>query len=203
MAITDGTVITMEYTVKDKEADIVVDSNVGMNPLSFILGAGQVIPGLEKAIKDMNCGDSANLTVEAVDAYGEYNSELLEEVPREQFANIELVEGMKLYGQSEDGATIQVIVQEFDDDIVTIDYNHMLAGKALEFDIVILDTREATEQELSTGVVTMAAGGCCGGSAEASEGGCCGGGHHHETADSNKEHECCGGHGDSGGCCNS
>jgi FKBP-type peptidyl-prolyl cis-trans isomerase SlyD len=196
MAISDGTVVSMEYTVKDKETGAVVDSNVGMNPLSFILGAGQVIPGLENHIKNMNSGDSANLTVEAVDAYGEYNDELLEEVPREQFANIELTEGMKLYGQSEDGTTIQVIVQEFNDDIVTIDYNHMLAGKSLEFDIVILETREATEQELATGMVGAGmAGGCCS-SGGASEGGCCGGGDHKHD----DEHECCGGHGTGGGC---
>jgi FKBP-type peptidyl-prolyl cis-trans isomerase SlyD len=199
MAIADGTVVTMEYTVKDKAIDVVVDSNVGMNPLSFILGTGQVIPGLEKSIKDMNTGDRANLTVEAVEAYGEYNTDLLEQVPREQFANIELVEGMKLYGQSEDGTTIQVMVQEFNDETVTIDYNHVLAGKALEFDIVILETREATEQELATGVVAVA-GGCCGG-ANGAEGGCCSSeGHDHKK---DEDHECCGGHGNSGGCCNS
>jgi FKBP-type peptidyl-prolyl cis-trans isomerase SlyD len=208
MAIADSTVVSMEYTVKDKESGVVVDSNVGMNPLSFILGSGQVIPGLERAIKNMSQGETANLTVEAVDAYGEYKTELLEEVPREQFANIELVEGMKLYGQSEDGQTIQVIVQEFNDETVSIDYNHVLAGKALEFDIVILETRPATEQELSTGVVAAAAGGCCS-SGGASEGGsCCGGekhgedhkccgGEHHKHED---EHECCGNHGTGGGC---
>lgn len=191
MKIEDGKVVAIEYTVKDKLVDIVVDSNVGMQPLSFIVGAGQVIPGLENELKKYENGSAFTATVAPADAYGEYNEEMTETYPIEQFAGIELTEGMQLFGQSEDGQTVRVIVKSFDNESVVVDYNHVLAGKTLVFDIVVLDVRDATAEEIATGVVG-GMGGCCG-----SHGGCCGG---DEEED---DHECCGAHNhdDEEGCC--
>ena len=89
----------------------------------------------------------------------------MQEVPREQFVGIDLQAGMTLFGQGDNGQTVQVIVKDFNDDIVIVDYNHPLAGKTLSFAVTLLDVREATEQELSQGLHAHnhGGGGCCGG----------------------------------------
>lgn len=138
---------------------------------------------------NLNSGDKTDVLVQPADAYGEYNAEALQVLPKEQFAGIELVEGMSLYGTGENGETVQVAVKSIAGDDVTIDYNHPMAGKTLMFSVSILDVRAATEEEIQTGVVggMAAAGGCCGG-------GSCG------TDDSAEHsHE----HGSEGGCCSS
>lgn len=195
-------VMAIEYSVQDSATGNVVDSNVGKAPLEFITGMGQIIEGLEQKLLKMEAGEKADVMVEPALAYGEYNEEALQVLPREQFMGIDLVEGMSLYGTSDDGETVQVNVKNFDDENVTIDYNHPLAGKTLMFTVTVLEMRAATEEEIATGYVGgMPSGGCCGG-------GSCGGeghghgGHHHEG-----EGECCGGsehkkgHGHSHGGC--
>jgi len=150
MAINEGQIVSIEYTVRDGEK--VVDSNVGGEPLVFMFGKGQIIPGLEAGIKEMNIGDKADVLVKAADAYGEYNPEATQEVPKEQFAGIELQEGMTLYGQGADGSTVQVVVKEIKDDSVVVDFNHPLAGKDLMFTVTLNNVREATAEEAATGV---------------------------------------------------
>ena len=126
----------------------------------------------------MSLNDEADVMVEPAQAYGEINPEAIQTLPKEQFAGIELQEGMTLYGSGEQGETVQVTVKEFTDTEVTIDYNHPMAGRTLMFSVSILSLREATEEEVQTGVVGgMAAmgGGCCGGGsgeAQQSHGGC-------------------------------
>ncbi len=171
-------VIGIEYTLKDANTGDHLDSNVGQAPLEFVSGKGQIIPGLESKLVDMAVSDEADVLVEAKDAYGELNPEAVQTLPKEQFAGIELAEGMSLYGTGEQGETVQVTVTGFTDNEVTIDYNHPMAGKTLMFSVAILSSRAATEEEIQTGVVGgMAAmgGGCCGGGSSAgeSEGGCC------------------------------
>lgn len=192
-------VISIEYTLKDAQSGEELDSNVGQAPLDYISGMGQIIPGLEKKLADVSEGEKVDVKVDPEDGYGEYKEEAIQVLPKEQFAGIDLVEGMSLYGTSEDQQTVQVMVKNFTDDEVTVDYNHPLAGKTLMFTVSILATREATAEEIQTGVVGgMAAGGCCGG-------GSCGTDHSHEHADDKKDGECCGGHTgeNAGGCCNS
>jgi len=165
-------VIGIEYNLKDANTGEQLDSNVGGAPLEFISGKGQIIPGLESKLVEMAENDKADVMVLPADAYGEFSEEAMQVLPREQFAGIELTEGMTLYGTGEQGETVQVNVKSFTDDEVTIDYNHPMAGKTLMFSVTILSLRDATEEEIQTGVVGgMAAmgGGCCGG----------GGGHDH------------------------
>ncbi len=173
-------VIGIQYSLTDAQSGEKLDSNVGGAPLEFISGKGQIIPGLESKLVDMQENESADVLVEAKDAYGDYNDEAKQTLPKEQFAGIELAEGMTLYGQGEQGETVQVTVVSFDDSEVTIDYNHPMAGKNLMFSVTILSLRDATEEEIQTGVV---------GGMAAMGGGCCGGGHHD--------------HGSEGGCCSS
>ena len=178
-------VISIEYTLNDANTKEQLDTNVGGSPLEYISGMQQIIPGLETALEKLAKGDKMDVVVQAADAYGEYNDEAVQSLPKEQFSDIELTKGMSLYGTGENGETVQVIVKELNDNEVTIDYNHPMAGKTLMFAVTILDIRDATEEEIQVGVVGgMAAAGSCGCGddncdtpEEPKQDGCCGGGH--------------------------
>ena len=163
MAIEANQIVSLEYEVRD--GDKVVDSNVGGAPLVFMFGKGQIIPGLEAGIEKMEIGEKADVLVKPADAYGEYNSDATQEVPADQFAGIDLEVGMTLYGQGEDGGTVQVTVKEIKEDTVVIDFNHPLAGKDLMFTVTLNNVREATAEEVMTGVPAenkQEDDGCCG-----------------------------------------
>ena len=154
MTITnENCVVGIEYEVKEAGTTDVVDSNKGGEPLEFIIGKGQVIPGLENALVGMAKGESGDIMVSAADAYGDVNAEAMQTLPKEQFEGVDLVEGMSLYGQGEDGQTVQVTVKSFDDKEVNVDFNHPLAGKDLMFSVLVLSAREATADEISSGQV--------------------------------------------------
>lgn len=157
-------VVGIEYEVKEAGTTEVVDTNKGGQPLEFMMGKGQIIPGLEKALVGMSEGESGDIMVPAVDAYGDVNPEAMQTLPKEQFEGVDLTEGMTLYGQGEDGQTVQVTVKSFDDKEVNVDFNHPLAGKDLMFSVTVLSARAATEDEISSGVVggEPAEGGSCG-----------------------------------------
>lgn len=161
MAIEANQIVSIEYEVSDGAN--IVDSNVGGEPLVFMFGKGQIIPGLENAIANMSIGEKAEVLVKATDAYGEYNSEAKQEVPKDQFSGIDLEVGMTLYGQGEDGGTVQVVVQEIGSESVIIDFNHPLAGKDLAFVVSINNIREASAEELMSGIpVENQHDDCCG-----------------------------------------
>ena len=184
-------VISIEYTLNDANTKVQLDTNVGGAPLEFITDMGQIIPGLEKELVNLNDGDKADVLVQPAEAYGEYNNEAVQTLPKEQFADVELTEGMSLYGTGEGGETVQVVVKAIAEDGVTIDYNHPMAGKTLMFSVTVLSTRAATEEEIQVGVVggmAAAGGGCCGG-------GSCG----TDSEEQGHSHD----HGSEGGCCSS
>lgn len=194
MSISDNQVVSIHYELRNVDNGEILDSNINAAPLSFIVGKGQIIPGLEVKIKELKAGENADIKVAAVDAYGIYDENAVQTLPKEQFAGLELQVGMTLYGQGEHGETVQVSVKNFNDETVEIDFNHPLAGKDLLFAISILEVREATADEILNGYVGGGSGGCgCG------SGGC--GSHEHDD-----DHECCGGHDHEhehgeGGCC--
>lgn len=196
MSISDNQVVSIHYELRNVDNGEILDSNINAAPLSFIVGKGQIIPGLEEKIKELKAGENADIKVAAADAYGIYDENAVQTLPKEQFAGLELQVGMTLYGQGEHGETVQVIVKNFNDETVEIDFNHPLAGKDLLFAISILEVREATADEILNGYVGGGHGGCgCG------SGGC--GSHEHD-----EEHECCGAHDHGhdhehgeGGCC--
>ena len=163
MAIETNQIVSIEYEVRD--GDKVVDTNVGGAPLVFMFGKGQIIPGLENGIKDMAIGEKADILVKPEDAYGVYNDEAQQEVPVDQFAGIDLEVGMTLYGQGEDGGTVQVTVKEIGSESVIIDFNHPLAGKDLMFSVTLNNVRDASAEEAMTGVPAenkQEDDGCCG-----------------------------------------
>lgn len=187
MIIENDKVVGIEYLLTEDGKDEVLDSNQGAAPLEFIMGKGSIIPGLEKELAGLKVGDAKAVVVPAAEAYGEYDEKGQMTYPKEQFEGIEMKEGLTLYGQSEDGQTVQVRVTSFTDSEVTVDYNHPLAGKTLSFAVVVKDVRDATDEELAAGVPASMMGGGCG----CGDGGCGTeeGGHKHEG-----DHECCGGH---------
>jgi FKBP-type peptidyl-prolyl cis-trans isomerase SlyD len=149
----ENCVVAIEYEVKEAGTTEIVDTNKGAQPLEFITGTGQIIPGLETALVGMSKGESGDIKVDAANAYGEMNPEAVQTIPKDQFEGIELTEGMMLYGQGEGGQTVQVVVKSFTDEDVTVDYNHPLAGKDLMFTVTVLDERAATDEEMASGQV--------------------------------------------------
>lgn len=165
MKVEENKVVSIQYEVHDSETKELVDKNNSDNLLEFLVGARNIIPGLEKALLGLAVNETKTATVEPVDAYGEYNKDALEEVPSEQFEGIDLKEGMTLYAKDEQGKSIPAIVSTIGEKSVLVDYNHPLAGKTLVFNAEIVDIREATQNEKDMGnpEVKGGGGGCCGG----------------------------------------
>jgi len=162
VTIETNQIVSLEYEVRD--GDIVVDSNIGAAPLVFMFGKGQIIPGLESGIQNMAIGEKADVLVKAEDAYGTHNPKAKQEVPKDQFSGIDLEVGMTLYGQGEDGGTVQVVLQEIGTESVIIDFNHPLAGKDLMFSVTINNVRDASAEEAMSGIPAenKQEDGCCG-----------------------------------------
>ncbi|MGI3165056.1 FKBP-type peptidyl-prolyl cis-trans isomerase [Pseudooceanicola sp. 200-1SW] len=116
------------------------DSSAGRDPLEFTVGSGQIIPGLDKAIPGMAVGDTQKVEIPCTEAYGERNPDAMQQVPRDAIpAEIPLEMGLQLQMQTPQGQAIPVTVVEITDEAVTLDANHMLAGKDLVFDIEMVE----------------------------------------------------------------
>jgi FKBP-type peptidyl-prolyl cis-trans isomerase SlyD len=153
MKIQNNSAVSFHYTLTDDDG-IRIDSSEGQEPLGYLHGAGNIIPGLEKALEGKTIGDSLTVAVTAAEGYGEVQKELIQEVPKEAFQGIDTIEvGMQFEAQTGQGGTVPVTVIDVTDDLVTVDGNHPLAGKNLNFDVSIEDVREATEEELANGHV--------------------------------------------------
>ncbi len=147
-----NSVVLMDYTVKDDEGNL-IDTSAGQDPLAFILGMGNIIPGLERAFIGKKKGDSFQVRVKPEEGYGERDEALVEVVPRTQFSGIkDLRPGMQLQAQTDDEVMVVTVVKLTDKE-VTVDANHPLAGKTLNFDVAVVDVRTATQEELSHGHV--------------------------------------------------
>jgi peptidylprolyl isomerase len=115
------------------------DSSAGRDPLAFELGSGQVIPGFDKAVDGMAVGESKSVNIPAEDAYGPHHEQMIQEVPRDALpADLETTEGMSLQAQGPDGQVVNLVITAVNDDSITVDGNHPLAGKALNFDIELV-----------------------------------------------------------------
>ncbi len=174
MTIEKDKVVSIHYILKGDDG-AVIDSSSDGQPLEYVHGRNYLLAKLEEQLTGKNPGDKLNVDLTAKDGYGEYNKDLVAEVPRDQFDDsIEIQEGMAFQAEGPAGMQI-VIVKKVSPETITVDANHELAGKNLHFDIEIVDVRDATEDELSSGLV---GGGCgCGGcGSECDCDGGCGGG---------------------------
>jgi FKBP-type peptidyl-prolyl cis-trans isomerase SlyD len=154
MKVADNFVVSLHYTLTLDDGQV-VDSSEGGDPLQFLQGFGQIIPGLEKALYGMAVGDNKKVVVPAADGYGEVDPEAFQSVPRAIFPeDLELVEGMGLRMRDQDsGQLIETYVAEIGPTEVLLDFNHPLAGEELTFDVEIADLRSATDEELAHGHV--------------------------------------------------
>ena len=150
MKIEDGQVVSMEYTLHvDGE---VVDTSVGHEPLEFIQGTGNIIPGLERELYGMVIGDNKKVSVVAADAYGERDPDAFAEVPRSEFPDeIPVEKGVEIQVRDESDNPMFARIDSFDDEIIKLDFNHPLAGKTLNFDVTIVALRGASPEELDHG----------------------------------------------------
>ena len=147
MQITKNSLVTLEYTLKDENGEV-LDSSVEMGPLEYIHGLGMIVPGLETALMGRDEGEELSVTVAPKDGYGEYNEKLVFKVDRKQFPpNVKIEVGMEFETEGHHGMGVRVI--EVGDDSVTIDANHPLAGETLYFDIKIISSRMATDDEIA------------------------------------------------------
>jgi FKBP-type peptidyl-prolyl cis-trans isomerase SlyD len=153
MAFGLNKVISFNYILKDEEGTI-LDSTTNKAPLTFISGSNQILPKLEEALNGMLIGGKRNVKVDAADAYGEYDEKAIQNIKKEQFPpDTKLEEGMRYVANSPEGGQMPFTITEVKDDDVTVDFNHPLAGRNLEFDVELVDMRDATPEELSHGHV--------------------------------------------------
>ena len=149
-------VISFHYTLTDKGGKVLDQSQQG-HPLVFLSGGGQIIPGLESMLVEMDKGAQKTVTVPAKDAYGVYNSQLIYKVSRKELPSQEIKVGdMFEVGQGEQYVPVSIVAIE--EDQVTLDGNHPLAGQDLTFAVEIVDKRAATSEEISHGHVHGAGG---------------------------------------------
>jgi FKBP-type peptidyl-prolyl cis-trans isomerase SlyD len=150
MKIAKHTVVTIDYTLTDKQG-AVLDTSKGGEPLAYIQGIGSIIPGLEAALEGKTAGDALQVSLAPEDAYGLRDESLQQVVSRKLFNSPEELEvGMQFHGRTEAGSRLMTIVG-IDGDQITIDGNHPLAGETLNFDVSVLDVRAASAEELSHG----------------------------------------------------
>ena len=151
MSIKDNSAVSFHYSLTDDEGQQ-LDSSAGKEPLAYLHGAGNIIPGLENALTGKAVGDSMTVAVSAAEGYGEVQQELIQDVPRTSFQGVEQIEvGMQFEAQTGQGGTVPVTVTAVTDETVTVDGNHPLAGKNLNFDVSIEAVRDATAEELEHG----------------------------------------------------
>ncbi|CAM3707905.1 FKBP-type peptidyl-prolyl cis-trans isomerase [Parendozoicomonas haliclonae] len=149
--VADNKVVLIHYTLKDDDG-AVIDSSEGREPLPYIHGLGTIVEGLENALAGKQVGDKLTVTVEPAEGYGEFDESLVQPVPREQFGDHEVTEGQQFHADTAVGPRIVTVVAIEGDDVI-IDANHELAGMNLNFDVEVVEIRDATADELEHGHV--------------------------------------------------
>lgn len=148
--VTDNVVVSLEYTLK-VNGEVFEISPEG-DPIQFIQGLGQIIPGLEQQLYGMHIGEQKIIEVPSELGYGDIDPDAFMEVTKEDFPeDIPLALGTQLEVQDEDGEELDATIYEITDDRIKLDFNHPLAGKDLVFEIRVADLRLATDEEIEHG----------------------------------------------------
>ena len=152
MQVAANKVVLIHYTLTSGSGEV-LDSSAGGDPLAYLHGGGNLVPGLEEALEGRSAGTRLKVAVAPDKAYGTHDPDLVQTVPKRAFQGIaDIRPGMRFTAQTEQGAR-QVVVTRVVGDIVTVDGNHPLAGQSLNFDVEITEVREATAEELQHGHV--------------------------------------------------
>jgi FKBP-type peptidyl-prolyl cis-trans isomerase SlyD len=151
MKIAKDRVVELEYRLHLGDGQV-IDSSAPGQPLSYLHGRGQIVPGLEGALEGLDVGEAKQVVVAPAQGYGEHDARGLQEVPRTMFpATTELAPGMRLAAQTDSGEVIPIGIHEVKGQTVIVDLNHPLAGKTLHFDVTVRGVRDATAEELTHG----------------------------------------------------
>ena len=147
-----NSVVTLHYTLKDNDGNIIDQSEDGS--FLYLHGAMNIIPGLENALTGKTAGEELSVSVSPEEGYGEKDPQRIQEVPKDMFENsTDIQVGMQFHAQSPDGNAVVVTVTEIKEESVVIDANHALAGVELNFDVKIIEVRAASEEEIEHGHV--------------------------------------------------
>ncbi len=158
LKVTDKVVVSLAYELQDGDGEW-IDSADATEPLEFIYGFGQIIPGLERSLYGMKVGEEKEVIVEPEDAYGEFDPEAYDLASLDWFPSVDDLEvGMSVEVEDESGETVEAYIAEIRDDGVLLDFNHPLAGETLYFRVKIVSLRAATPDELDHGHVHGATG---------------------------------------------
>ena len=147
MQIGTNNVVSIHYTLRDETGEV-LDASEGREPLDYIHGSGQIIPGLENALEGKSKGEELAVVIEPENGYGTRDESLVHEVPKSEFETPDEIEVGMQFRVGDEGGTLVMVVAGVGADVVTLDGNHPLAGVTLSFDISIADVREATEEEI-------------------------------------------------------
>jgi FKBP-type peptidyl-prolyl cis-trans isomerase SlyD len=151
-SVQNNVVVSMEYTLQVDDEEI--DSSKGQDPLEFLVGHGNIISGLEREMIGMKVGESKDVVIQPVDAYGEFDEAAFIEVPRNAFPkDIPVEEGAELTVRDDAGQSRYARIDVIDGDNVTLNFNHPLAGDELHFNVKVVGLREPTSEELEHGHV--------------------------------------------------
>lgn len=151
MQISRHTVASIDYKLTDDQGQI-LDTSEGREPLTYLHGAGNLIPGLETALEGNAPGDSVSVTVDPSEGYGERDENLIQQVPMSAFEGVDEIEpGMRFQATDEQGQGRIVTVTAIEGDEVTVDANHPLAGVPLNFEVSVVEVREASDDEIEHG----------------------------------------------------
>jgi FKBP-type peptidyl-prolyl cis-trans isomerase SlyD len=151
MAIGQNKVVTMNYTLKDEQGNVIQTTD-NKEPFRFMSGNKQILPKLEEEINVMIIGSKKNVKIPVKDAYGEYTEQAIQQVKKANFPqDVELKVGMEFISNTPEGQQIPFVIKEIKNEEITVDFNHPLAGMDLEFDVELVDVRDATLEEIQHG----------------------------------------------------
>jgi FKBP-type peptidyl-prolyl cis-trans isomerase SlyD len=153
MKITKDSVVSIDYRLHLGDGEVVDESEPG-EPLIYLHGYGETVPGLENALEGKAVGDTLQVKVSPNEGYGDHDPKKIEEVPRTEFPDeLELKVGSILTATDDDGNEMDFLIKELKGNSVVVDFNHPLAGKPLHFDVTVREVRAATAEELEHGHV--------------------------------------------------
>ena len=147
MQIGKDSVVSIHYTLKDENGEV-LDTSDGRDPLEYLQGASQIIPGLESELEGKKTGDEFSVTIEPEQGYGSRDESLVHEVPKTEFETPDEIEVGMQFRVGAEGGTLIMAVAGVGDEAVTLDGNHPLAGVTLNFDVSVAGVRDATEDEI-------------------------------------------------------
>lgn len=144
-AVSTGAQVSIEYTLKLDDKNV-VDTNVGGEPLVYVQGSRQIVPGLEKALEGMKVGDSKQVTIQPEEGYGVVHEQAFLEIEKDKIPETARQVGSRVQGRTGDGKTVSARVAEIKEATVVLDFNHPLAGKTLHFDVKIVKIQASATQ---------------------------------------------------------